>query len=144
MVKVKPDDPILCLTFNRYVYFLFRGNRAIFAWHIANSRFDFEVPFQGYNVTLKIQGQRSRSNVPYSAQHLVDLFHICFTPTGPTIPMIWQIECSTGGKLVWKFSKKIVKNISDSNPPKVFQGESMTNEIYTLTFVALWWTVLTI
>ena len=32
------------------------------------------LPFPGYNLTLKIQDQRSRSNVPLSAQHPVDSF----------------------------------------------------------------------
>ena len=42
MVKVKPDDHIWALEFNRYVCFLFCGNRTVFGWDIANSIFDLE------------------------------------------------------------------------------------------------------
>ena len=42
MAKVKSDDHIWTLEFNRYVCFLFRGNRTIFGWDIANSIFDLE------------------------------------------------------------------------------------------------------
>ena len=64
MAKVKPGDPIWGLAYNRYVCILFCGNETIFGWDTANSRFDLEVPFLRYNLTLKIQGQRSRSKVP--------------------------------------------------------------------------------
>ena len=37
MAKVKPDGHIWALEFNRYVCFLFCGNRTIFGWDIANS-----------------------------------------------------------------------------------------------------------
>ena len=42
MAKVKPDGHIWALEFNRYVCFLFRGNRTIFGSDIANSIFDLE------------------------------------------------------------------------------------------------------
>ena len=42
MAKVKPDDPIWGLAFNRYVCFLFRGNQTIIGWDTANSTFDLE------------------------------------------------------------------------------------------------------
>ena len=42
MAKVKPDCHIWALEFNPYVCFLFRGNRTIFGWDIANSIFDHE------------------------------------------------------------------------------------------------------
>ena len=42
MAKVKPDGHIWALAFNRYVCFLFRGNRATFGWDIGNSIFDLE------------------------------------------------------------------------------------------------------
>ena len=42
MAKVKPDGHIWALEFNQYVCFLFRGNRTIFGWDIANSIFDLE------------------------------------------------------------------------------------------------------
>ena len=42
MAKVIPDGHIWALEFNRYVCFLFQGNRTIFDWDIANSIFDLE------------------------------------------------------------------------------------------------------
>ena len=48
MAKVKPDGPIWGLEFNQYVCFLFRGNRTIFGWDIANSIFDLEIESQGH------------------------------------------------------------------------------------------------
>ena len=42
MAKVKPDNHIWALELNRYVCFLFRGNRTIFGWDMANSIFDLE------------------------------------------------------------------------------------------------------
>ena len=42
MAKVKHHGHIWSLEFNRYVSFLFRGNRTIFGWDIANSIFDLE------------------------------------------------------------------------------------------------------
>ena len=42
MAKVKSDGHIWALELNRYVCFLFHGNRTIFGWDIANSIFDLE------------------------------------------------------------------------------------------------------
>ena len=42
MAKIKPDNHIWALGFNRYVCFSFRGNQTIFGWDIANSIFDLE------------------------------------------------------------------------------------------------------
>ena len=42
MAKVKLVCHIWALEFNRYVCFLFRGNRTIFGWDIADSIFDLE------------------------------------------------------------------------------------------------------
>ena len=50
MAKVKPDGHIWALEFNRYVCFLFQGNRVIFGWDLANSIFDLEKS----KVTTKI------------------------------------------------------------------------------------------
>ena len=47
IAKVKSDDHIWALEFNRYVCFLFRGNRTICGWDIANSIFDLENVGQG-------------------------------------------------------------------------------------------------
>ena len=42
MIKVKPIGHIWGLEVNRYVCLLFRGNRTIFGWYIANTIFDLE------------------------------------------------------------------------------------------------------
>ena len=43
MAKIKLDDDIWGLEFNRYVVcFSFRGNRTIFGWDIASPIFDLE------------------------------------------------------------------------------------------------------
>ena len=42
MSKVRPDGHIWGLEINQYVCFSFRGNRTIFDWDIANSKFDLE------------------------------------------------------------------------------------------------------
>ena len=42
MAKVKPDGQIWGQSFNRYVCFLFLGNRTHFGWDIVNSIFDLE------------------------------------------------------------------------------------------------------
>ena len=60
----------------------------------------FPLPFPRYNLTLKIQGQRSMSKVKVKGT-LVNvasswLISFYFTSIGPTIPKMWQIECSTG------------------------------------------------
>ena len=47
MVKVKSIGYIWGLEFNRYVCLLFRGNRTIFGWDIANSIFDLEKSRSG-------------------------------------------------------------------------------------------------
>ena len=41
------------------------------------------LPFPRYNLTMKIQVQRSRSKVPQSAQRPVDSFPYCFTSGHP-------------------------------------------------------------
>ena len=92
--KVKPDDPIWGLAFNRYVCFLFRGNRTILA--------------------------------------------------GPTIPKIWQIECSIRDRRILNFTKKIIEIFSGRIPPKFNLVESMTRGIYLPRFEAVGWTVCTL
>ena len=44
------------------------------------------------------------------------LISFCFPPT---IPKIWQIECSTGEKRIWNFTKKIAKKTLWHNCPKI-------------------------
>ena len=102
-------------------------------------------PFPRYNLTLKIQGHRSRSQVKVRGT-LVSvasswLFQFCFTSTGPTIPKIWQIECSIG-EHIWNFTEKFAKKVSDRIPPK-FNQVARTRGLYLPSFVAIGWAVLT-
>ena len=48
MAKVKPIGYIWGLELNRFVCFLFYGNRTTFGWDIANSIFDLETSSQGH------------------------------------------------------------------------------------------------
>ena len=69
MAKVKSDDHIWALEFNRYVRFLFRGNRTIFGWDIANSIFGLENVGQGHG-----QGQTRWSHLSPRVQSICLLF----------------------------------------------------------------------
>ena len=69
MAKVKPNGHIWALKFNRYVCFLFRGNRTIFGWDIANSIFDLEIQGQGHG-----QGQTQWSYLSPRVQSIYLLF----------------------------------------------------------------------
>ena len=55
MAKVKTDGHIWAVEFNRYVCFLFQGNRTIFGWVIANSIFDLEKSkWRSWRKSIKI------------------------------------------------------------------------------------------
>ena len=83
MAKVKPDGHIWALEFNRYVCFLFRGNRTIFGWDIA-------VPY----LTLKNLGHGHDESRPKSNQVIYR--------SGPTIvPKMKEIQ-----KVVQKLSRE--------------------------------------
>ena len=69
MAKVKSDDHIWALKFNRYVCFSFRGNRTIFGWDIANPIFDLENVGQGHG-----QGQTRWSHLSPRVQSICLLF----------------------------------------------------------------------
>ena len=129
MVKVmtndKPDYPIWGLAFNRYVCLLFCGNQTNFGWHIA--KFQIwpwspipEIQFDLENSRPKVQVKVTLVSVASSW-----LISFCFTSTGPTIPKIWQIECSTGEKRIWNFTLKIAK--------KKFLREILQNLIRWIT-----------
>ena len=60
------------------------------------------LPFPKYNLTLKIQSKVKVKGTLVSVTSSWLIF-FCFTSIGPTIPKIWQIECSTGGKWIWNF-----------------------------------------
>ena len=82
MAQVKTDGQIRALEFNRYACFPFRGNRTIFGWDIANSKF---WPW-------KNQGQGHDENRPKSNQVIYR--------SGPTIvPKMGEIQ-------------KVVQNLS--------------------------------
>ena len=92
------------------------------------------LPFPSYNLTLKIQGQRSRSKVKAKGT-LVSVasnwfIFFCFTSIGPTIPEIWQIECLTGETRIWSYTRKL-------NFPKFNQVVSFTRGISLPSFVAI-------
>ena len=80
MAKVKPDGHIWALEFNRYVCFLFRGNRTIFG----------KIPY----LTLKNLGQGHDENRPKSNRVIYR--------SGPTIvPKMKEIQ-----KVVQKLSRE--------------------------------------
>ena len=59
IVKVKPDDCICCLEFNRYICISFHGNRTIIAWDMANFIFDREnlrsMPWPRSNIIVMFE-----------------------------------------------------------------------------------------
>ena len=69
MAKVKSDGHIWGLGFNRYVCFLFRGNRTIFGRDIANSIFDLEK---------SMSWPRSTPMVTFEALRSIDMFAFRF------------------------------------------------------------------
>ena len=84
MVKVKHIGHIWCLEFNRYVCFMFSGNRTTFGWDIGNSIFDLE-------------NSRTRSwprlnlMVTFEASNSIDMFAFRFLAIGPFLAEIYQI-----------------------------------------------------
>ena len=76
MVKAKPDGHIWGLQFNRYVCFLFLGNRTILGWDIANSMFHLEN-------SRSRSWPRSNPMVTFEAQSSIDMFDFCFVAIGP-------------------------------------------------------------
>ena len=81
MAKVKPDGHIWGLEFNRYVCFLFRGNRTILGWDIANSMIDLEN-------SRSRSWPRSNPIVTFEAQCSIDMFAFCFVAIGPFLAEI--------------------------------------------------------
>ena len=84
MVKVKHIGQIWGLEFNRYVCFLFRGNRTTFGWDIGNSIFDLE-------------NSRSRSWPMSPNGHLWGLEfnrYVCFSFRGNQTIFGWDIANS--------------------------------------------------
>ena len=81
MAKVKSDDHICALEFNRYVCFSFRGNRAIFGWDIANSIFDLEK-------SRSRSWSRSNPMVTFEHYSSIDMFAFRFVAIGPFLAEI--------------------------------------------------------
>ena len=92
------------------------------------------LPFPKYNLTLKIQSKVKVKGTLVSVTSSWLIF-FCFTSIGSTIPKIWQIECSTGGKWIWNLFKKLLKKKSDRIPPKLNQFDNMRRGIYLPSFV---------
>ena len=97
MVKVRPIGHISGLEFNRYVCFLFRGNRTTFGWDIANSIFDLEG--QGHD-----QGQTRWSHLSPRVQSICLLF------------VSWQsdhfwLRYSKFYIWTWKFKVKVIAKV---------------------------------
>ena len=130
---LRPNVQSICLLFVSW------QSNHFWLRYIANSRFDLEAPFPRHNLTVKIQGQRYPSHRSIQLTH----FLFCFTSNGPTIPKIWQLECSTGENAFSISGKKLLKKVSDRIPPKFNQVESMIRGIYWQSFVAIGWAVLT-
>ena len=86
------------------------------------------------------KGQCQRHPDQRSIQFTHFLFCFLF---GPTIPNIWNIECSIGENR-FKFTKAFVKKVPGKIPPKFNQVNSMTRGIYLPSFVAIGWAVLTL
>ena len=70
-VKVKHIGHIWILEFNRYVCFLFRGNRTTFGWDIGNSIFDLEN-------SRSRSWPRSSLMVTFAALSSIDMFAFRF------------------------------------------------------------------
>ena len=81
MAKVKSDDHIWALKFTPYVCFLFRGNRTIFGWDIANSIFDLEK-------SRSWSWSRSNRMVTFEPKSSIDMFAFRFVAIGPFLAEI--------------------------------------------------------
>ena len=84
MVKVKHIGHIWGLEFNRYVCFLFCGNRTTFGWVIGNSIFDLEN-------SRSSSWPRSNLMVTFEALSSIDMLAFRFVAIGPFLAQIWQI-----------------------------------------------------
>ena len=80
-VKVKHIGHIWILEFNRYVCFLFRGNRTTFGWDIGNSIFDLEN-------SRSRSWPRSNLMVTFEALSSIDMFAFRFAAIGPFLAEI--------------------------------------------------------
>ena len=86
--KVKPYGHIWGLEFNRYVCILFRGNRTISSWDIANFMFELEN-------SKSRSWSRSNPMVALEAQCSIDMFAFRFVAMGQFLAEIWQIPYLT-------------------------------------------------
>ena len=81
MAKVKPDSHIWGSEFNRYVCFLFCGNRTIFGWDITNSIFDL-------GNWRSRSWPRSNPIVTFEVQSSIDMFAFRFVAIEPFLAEI--------------------------------------------------------
>ena len=81
MVKVKHIGHIWGLEFNRYVCFLFRGNRTTFGWERGNSIFDLEN-------SRSRSWPRSNLMVTFEALSSIDMLAFRFVAIGPFLAEI--------------------------------------------------------
>ena len=86
MAKVKADGHIWSLEFNRYVCFLFCGNRTIGP---------FFAEIKQIQCLTSRSWPRSNSMVTFEAQISIDMFAFCFVAIGPFLAQIEQIPCLT-------------------------------------------------
>ena len=100
MAKVKPNGHIWGLEFNRYVCFLFRGNRTIFGWDIANSMFDLEN---------SRSWPGSNPMVTFETLSSIDMFVFCFV----AIEHFW-LRYSKFHIWPWKFKVKVMTKIDQN------------------------------
>ena len=83
-VKVKPIGHIWGLEFNRYICFLFCGNRTTFGWNMANSIFYLEN-------SRSRSWPRSNLMVTFEPESSIDMFAFRFVAIGPFLAEIKQI-----------------------------------------------------
>ena len=130
MAKVKPNDCIGSLKFNRYVCFSFHDNWTIFGWYIANSMFEIEN-------SRSRSWSRSSPMITFEAQNSIDMFVFCFVAIERLLAEIWQIPYLT---------LKIQGQGHDENRPKCNQviyrsGPTIVpkmKEIQSLSKVIAW------
>ena len=107
MVKVKPIGHIWDVEFNRYVFFLFRGNRDTFGWEIGNSIFDLEH---------SRSQSRPRSNLMATFEALEFNWYVCFSFRGNQTIFGWDIANS-----IYDLENSRSRSWPRSNPMVTFE-----------------------
>ena len=81
MAKVKSDGHIRGIEFNKYICFLFLGNRTIFGRDVADPIFDLEN-------SRSRSWPRSNPMVTFEAESSIDMFALCFVAIRPFLAKI--------------------------------------------------------